>query len=139
MLNLKGPCEIHGRFSKCKDAPVGICVWCGRRFCARHGELVDDGSEVCSREICVAKKIDVAAHLVYKETAMDRNRGEGRPCAIEVCVSVFEVQCHRCRAYFCKQHLEVHEDSVTEDGMQFRRPVPLCKHCWERRPLWAKS
>jgi hypothetical protein len=138
MLSLKGPCEIHGRFSRCKETPVGICVWCGRRFCDKHGERMPDGSEVCAREVCVAKKHDVAALLVYKEAAMDRNRGDGRPCGIEACISVFEVQCSRCRAYFCRIHIEVHEDTVTEDGMPFRRPVPLCSHCWQRRPLWTK-
>ena len=57
MLNLKGPCEIHGRFSRCKDAPVGICVYCGRRFCSSHGERLPDLSEVCNRDVCVAKKL----------------------------------------------------------------------------------
>jgi hypothetical protein len=139
MLNLKGPCDIHGRFSRCKDAPIGICVYCGRRFCSNHGERLPDGSEVCARDNCVAKKLDVAQHLIYKDAAMDRNRSEGRPCGVEACVTVFEVQCNRCRAYFCRVHIEVHEDAVTEDGMQFRRPVPLCRHCWVRRPIWAKT
>ena len=104
---------------------IGICVYCGRRFCNSHGERLPDLSEVCNRDVCVAKKLDVAAHLLYKEAAMDRNRSEGRPCGIEVCVSVFEAQCMRCKAYFCRVHIEVHEDTVTEEGMSFRRPVPL--------------
>ena len=140
MLNLNGPCDIRGRLSRCKEAPIGICVWCGRRFCAKHGERVAaDGSEVCSRENCVAKKLDVAAHLIYKDAAMDRNRSDGRPCGLETCSASFEAQCMRCKAYFCRSHLELHEDTVTEEGMQFRRPVPLCNHCWVRRPIWARS
>ena len=94
MLNLKGPCEIHGRFSRCKDAPVGICVYCGRRFCNSHGERLPDLSEVCNRDNCVAKKLDVAAHLVYKDAAMDRNRSEGRPCGIDTCAPRFRGPVH---------------------------------------------
>jgi hypothetical protein len=139
MVNLKGPCEIHGRFSRCNETVVAMCQYCGRRFCARHGERMEDGQEVCSRDVCVAKKVDVAAHLIYKDAALGRNRSEGRPCGIDACVNAFERQCMRCKAYFCRNHLEIREDAVTEEGMQFRRPVPLCRHCWVRRPIWAKT
>ena len=139
MYSLKGPCEIHGRFSRCSEAVVALCQYCGRRFCVRHGERLADGQEVCSREVCVAKKVDVAAHLVYKEAAMERNRSDGRPCGIDGCDSAFEGQCRRCKAYFCREHLEVHEDEITEEGMTFRTPVRLCHHCWVRRPIWQKT
>ncbi len=52
-------CEIKKEglfsgFSSCKEKPAGLCVYCGRAFCAKHGEHLSDGSEVCTRKSCVA-------------------------------------------------------------------------------------
>jgi hypothetical protein len=35
--------------------------------------------------------------------------------------------------------VEVREMMVTDEGIQAERLVLVCRHCWERRPIWGKT
>jgi hypothetical protein len=97
----------------------------------------EEGEEVCDRKNCVAKREDLARHLLYKETVLERNRG--RLCGLEVCVDQFASQCTRCRGYFCTRHVFIAPDSVNEGHPIPDRPPIVCRHCHERRPIWLRE
>jgi hypothetical protein len=130
-------CGIKGFLSSCGEDATGMCVYCGRTFCAKHGVILEEGEEVCSRKNCVAKREDLAVHLVYKTVVLERNRG--RLCGLEVCVEQFVSQCTRCRGYFCTSHVFVAPDSVREGELLPDRPPIVCRHCHERRPIWSRE
>jgi hypothetical protein len=130
-------CATKGFLSSCGDDATGLCVYCGRAFCARHGVILEEGEEVCSRKNCVAKREDLAVHLVYKSVVLERNRG--KLCGLEVCVETFASQCTRCRGYFCTKHVFVAPDSVNEGQPLPDRPPIICRHCHERRPIWLRE
>lgn len=116
----------------CGSRATAQCVYCGRPFCPRHGEAMPDGYEVCTRKNCVAKKEELALHLMYKESVFLRNREW--LCGIEVCVREVATQCRRCRGYFCRVHLKMAEDVVPEN-----QPSTECHHCRERRAIWERD
>jgi hypothetical protein len=132
-----GSCQVKGGFFKCGDAANAMCVYCGRPFCGRHGVVGAEGEEVCDSKNCVAKREDLAKHLVYKDAVLALNR-EHR-CGIDVCSEEFVAQCSRCKLYFCIGHIETREMAVIEEGMRFERPVLVCRHCWQRRSIWDKT
>lgn len=115
----------------CGATATAQCVYCGRPFCPKHGEVMDDGYEVCTRKVCVTKKQDLAVHLVYKEAVLQRNLQ--RLCGVEVCEVEIQVQCNRCKGYFCLTHTQPWLETVTE------KPERTCAHCLERRPIWEKE
>lgn len=137
MTNQHGSCQVKGGLFKCGDAATAMCVYCGRPFCERHGVIGTDGEEVCDSKNCVAKREDLARHLVYKAAALELNRA--RRCGLDVCVEEFAGQCSRCKAYFCRGHVELREMMVTDEGVRAERLVLVCKHCWERRPIWERT
>jgi hypothetical protein len=132
-----GSCHVKGGFFKCGDAANAMCVYCGRPFCERHGVIGAEGEEVCDTKNCIAKREDLAQHLIYKDAVLDLNRR--RLCGLDGCSSEFVVQCSRCKLYFCGSHIETREMAVIEEGMRFERPVLVCRHCWLRRPVWEKT
>jgi hypothetical protein len=131
MLEHGARCQIKGMISACGATATAQCVYCGRPFCHKHGEVMDDGYEVCTRKICVEKKQELRVHMVYKGFVLERNRG--RQCGIEVCETEFQVQCSRCRGYFCLGHTTPWLETVTE------QPERTCAHCLRRRPLWERE
>jgi hypothetical protein len=131
-----GKCEVKGGFFKCGDAASAVCVYCGRHFCEKHGVVRDLGEEICDSKNCVAKREDLDRHFVYKGTVQVFNRQQ--ICGLEVCVDEWEVQCSRCRGYFCKTHIQAREMMVNDEGVQAMRLVLVCGHCWGRRPIWDK-
>jgi hypothetical protein len=132
-----GKCQVKAGLFKCGDSAAAMCVYCGRRFCAKHGVIRELGEEICDSKNCVAKREDLERHLVYKESVLTFNRE--RVCGLEVCEEEWARQCSRCRGYFCNSHVEVREMMVTDEGIQAERLVLVCRHCWERRPIWGKT
>jgi hypothetical protein len=115
----------------CGAEASAMCVYCGRTFCNRHGVVLEDGAEVCTRKSCVAKMDDLAVHLKYKEAVLQRNLE--RRCGLEVCDTEIQVQCNRCKGYFCAGHTQPWTETVTE------RPERTCRHCLARRPVWERE
>lgn len=132
-----GTCQVKGGLFKCGDAATAICVYCARAFCERHGVMGPEGEAVCDGKNCVAKREDMALHLVYKQDVLVLNRQ--RLCGVEVCRVDFVGQCARCKGYFCRGHIETREMAVIEEGMRFERPVLVCRHCWQRHPVWERT
>jgi hypothetical protein len=132
-----GACQVKGGVFKCGDAATAMCVYCGRPFCERHGVIGAEGEEVCNSKNCVAKREDLVLHLAYKQDVVVLNLE--RVCGIELCRVDFVGQCTRCKGYFCRGHIETRVMTVIEEGMPFERPVLVCRHCWQRRPIWEKT
>jgi hypothetical protein len=132
-----GSCQVKSGLFKCGDTANAQCVYCGRPYCQRHGDFGPQGEEVCDSKNCVAKREDLAIHLVYKEAVIVLNRQQ--LCGVETCGVEFIAQCSRCKLYFCRTHIETREMAVMEEGMRFERPVLVCRHCWKRRPIWEKT
>jgi len=131
-----GKCEVKSGLFKCGDAAVAACVYCGRHFCEKHGVIRDMGEEICDSKNCAAKREDLDRHMVYKESVLAFNRE--RVCGLEVCVEEWMHQCSRCKGFFCNSHVERREMMVTDEGIRAERLVLVCRHCWERRPIWEK-
>lgn len=129
-------CRIGRWYSRCHEAAAGVCQYCGREFCAAHGDRLPDGNEVCHREICRAKHADLTAHLEWKIRATDRsNRGF---CGMPDCTEGRWGQCSKCHALFCERHLHDREEHVRQGIAVFSRPVSMCDHCVARNKLWAR-
>jgi hypothetical protein len=131
MLHARAGCQIKGVLTACGATATAQCVYCGRNFCAKHGEVMDDGYEVCTRKPCITKKQDLIVHLAYKEGVLQRNLQ--RYCGLEICETEIQVQCNRCKGYFCLVHTRPWLETVTE------KPERTCAHCLERRPIWDQE
>lgn len=131
MLEAGATCQIKGMLASCGATATAQCVYCARTFCPKHGEIDDDGYEVCSRKPCILKKKDLQVHLVYKSVVLERNLT--RACGIEVCVTEIQVQCNRCKGYFCTSHTRPWLETVTD------KPERTCAHCLQRRPIWDQE
>ena len=130
-------CELKsGFFGTCGAAAAGLCQYCGRPFCARHGVVLDDDQQVCARKVCTAKRLDLVRHLEYKAAATERN--EAGACGQPGCAAPLGAQCVRCQVYFCPAHAFGREELVLENRVRVRRIASLCKHCADRRPLWSQ-
>lgn len=92
---------------------------------------MEESYEVCTRKVCVTKKRDLQVHLVYKSVVLERNLQ--RLCGIEVCETEIQVQCNRCRGYFCVSHTQPWLQTVTE------KPERTCSHCLQRRSIWDQE
>ena len=130
-------CELKsGLFATCRAAAAGLCQYCGRPFCDRHGVVLDDDQQVCSRKVCAAKREDLVRHMEYKALAEERNEAER--CGLTGCNAAIGAQCVRCQAYFCPVHAYGREELYLENRVRVWRIASLCKHCADRRPLWAQ-
>jgi hypothetical protein len=132
-----GKCQVKSGLFKCGAAASAMCVYCGRHFCEKHGVIRALGEEICDSKNCAAKRDDLDRHLVYKESVLTFNRE--RVCGLEVCEEEWTRQCSRCKGYFCTTHLEQREMMVTDEGVRAERLVLVCRHCWQRRPIWEKT
>jgi hypothetical protein len=130
-------CTVKGGlFGGCKELAIALCQYCGRPFCAQHGEILPDDQQVCSRKNCVAKRLDLEQHLVYKEVVAGRN--QRRQCGVEGCEFPPIGQCSRCQGYFCADHVAERDDYTYENQIRLPRRSALCQHCHERRPIWTR-
>ena len=129
-------CQLRRGLLSCSGDAVGLCVYCARLFCSRHGVLLDEGQEVCNRRFCVAKRNDLVKHLKYKEDVLVRN--ESRACGVEGCKRQVGGRCTRCNGYFCGHHVEAREEMFLQNQVHMRRMSTLCRHCWARRPIWTR-
>jgi len=131
MLEPNATCQIKGILTTCGATATAQCVYCGRAFCSRHGEVMEERYEVCVRKSCVTKKQDLEVHLVYKGAVLERNLQ--RLCGLDVCQSEIRVQCNRCKGYFCLDHTQPWLETVTE------KPEFTCRHCLQRRSIWEQQ
>ena len=131
MLLPGSTCQIKGKLTLCRARATAQCVYCGRAFCSRHGEVMADAYEVCSRKPCVEKKQELRTHLLYKQAVLERNLL--RLCGVTVCQDHIQVQCNRCKGYFCAAHTRPWLETVTE------KPERTCAHCLQRRPIWERE
>lgn len=92
---------------------------------------MEDAYEVCTRKACIAKKQDLQVHLVYKSAVLERNLQ--RLCGIESCATEIQVQCNRCKLYYCLAHTRPWLETITE------KPERTCQHCHERLPIWEQE
>jgi hypothetical protein len=134
-------CEIKegffSKFSSCKEHPVGLCIYCGRAFCAEHGEVRSEGEEICYRKNCVAKRDDLVVHMQYRALVTAQN--ETGTCGIPSCQHPPDGQCSRCHAYFCLSHLDTRQETIGSGLQQVRQMATMCGHCWDRRPIWSRQ
>ena len=118
----------------CGYPAVAECVYCGRPFCAAHGERGPDFTDACDRKECAAKLRDVAEHQDWKRRVAAANGVS--VCAHEECAQRMHHQCSQCGLLFCDEH-------VKQRTILNRRVDPpreelgvVCTHCQERRKLW---
>ena len=130
-------CQLKRGLFRCRAKAVGSCQYCGRHFCDRHTELIEELQEVCSREYCVAKRQDLVKHLAYKDDVLGRN-ADGA-CGIDGCEQEMQSQCGRCRGRFCVAHVQVDQETVMDNWARERRLATLCEHCAVRRPIWRRQ
>jgi hypothetical protein len=129
-------CGFGRLFSRCRRPVGAICQYCGRGYCDQHGSLGAADEQICARERCQAKVVDLAAHLIFRERALLRNR-HGL-CGIEGCMEERSGQCSKCEGTYCEQHLWDGTETVREGIVRFTRPAAFCEHCRARRKLWSK-
>ena len=115
---------------------MGLCQYCGRPFCPKHGQRQADGQEICSRRFCIAKRDDLVVHLVYKDVVDARNETE--KCGIDGCNNAIGGQCIRCRGFYCGRHVEGREERIYQNQVLVPQLASLCRHCWQRRPIWLR-
>ena len=134
----QGVCRIKSNlFSTCGDGAIACCQYCGRDFCARHGVILADAQEVCSRKECVAKREDLALHLLYKEAVGHLN--EQGLCGAPTCREEIAAQCVRCKGLFCGVHVRKREESFVYNQVKDHRMATLCRHCVDRRSIWTRQ
>lgn len=118
----------------CGATAIAECVYCGKAFCERHGELGADYTNVCDRKTCVAKVRDVEAHVSWKLRVVVSNSVS--VCAHDGCEDRMRHLCSRCQLMFCMSHVAEHT-VVNRNVHPVRREIVImCVHCRERRRLW---
>jgi hypothetical protein len=130
-----GTCDVGSGFLRqpCLNEAVASCVYCGRRFCADHGERGPEFIDTCSRRGCSKKQRDVVEHLEWKQGGSDKNRGA--ICATEDCGERMRHRCSRCLLMFCVEHVR-NMRMVSESGMRDQGQIVVCQHCRSRRGIW---
>lgn len=127
-------CEVKRFMRVCGQPGLAVCQYCGRAFCERHGGRHDDGQEICARDRCQRKKVELQEHFAYKNNVAARNREQ--LCGEPNCRAFGEGQCSKCGGLFCRGHLEAMQ---IEEGRGLQTVVlraSLCRHCRRRRKLW---
>lgn len=128
-------CDHRGRFRRCREPLLGQCQYCARGFCARHGERLDDGQEICTLERCQLLRADVARHLIFKDAARARNAESN--CGEPDCQQGPTDRCDRCLCMYCRDHLRQVIITVTRGGELHSEAQTICDHCRARLPLWS--
>ncbi|MFA7297878.1 MAG: hypothetical protein WC211_11960 [Dehalococcoidia bacterium] len=113
---------------------IAECVYCGKPFCGRHGELGADYTNVCDRKACVTKVRDVEAHLEWKRRVEIANAVS--VCAHEECEERMRHLCSRCQLMFCMTHISEHTVTNQQVRPPRREIVIMCVHCRSRRRVW---
>jgi hypothetical protein len=129
-------CQLGKRFSRCTNASIQSCQYCGRYFCRDHCHYLEGHEAVCSRKACRAKREDLAAHLVYRERVEQRNRAG--LCGVEECGPHPGFQCSLCQGMFCEVHLSARTYTFHTGRSSVQRWVSVCPRCWERRKIWSR-
>jgi predicted nucleic acid binding AN1-type Zn finger protein len=127
-------CGAGSRFSRCRAEPVDTCQYCGRPFCAAHTYFAQDHEAVCTRKPCRVKKLDLDAHMVYRQRVAERNRAG--LCGIEECGPHPALQCSMCRGQFCANHVSERSYPFRDGRVVINRPASVCQWCWKRRKIW---
>ena len=130
-------CEHRGRIRRCRDPLLGQCQYCARGFCARHGEIQDDGQEICVEDRCQRLRADVAQHLVFKAEARERNADSY--CGEPACAQPHSLLCDRCNCRFCEDHLRQIIMTIPRGGELQTEAIMICDHCHSRLPLWTEE
>ena len=130
-------CEHRRLLRRCREPIVGQCQYCARGFCARHGAIQDDGQHICVEERCERLRVDVAAHLVFKDAARLRNAGGF--CGEPECAQPHSLPCDRCLCRYCEDHMAQVILTVTRGGELQTEAAAICDHCRARLPLWSES
>ena len=130
-------CYSGGLLHHCHGATVGLCQYCGRPFCPEHGELLDQGQEVCRRPLCRKKLADLPVHQGFVSLVSSRNAQA--LCGLPNCAHEPWGQCSHCEALFCRSHLHPRLRTVRRESVTVTEPVSLCDHCWQRHQLWAQT
>ena len=131
-----GTCEIGSFLRRCKAQGVATCQYCGRTFCPEHGMFLEENQEICLREPCQAKRVDLEKHLVWKARAIQRS--VAGHCGIDGCIEAPSGQCSKCRALFCTVHISERDQTTREGRTSVTKRVAMCEHCWQRRTIWTK-
>ena len=129
-----GSCRQGGRFSRCHEAAVDTCQYCGKPFCEQHKHHIGGHEAVCNSKRCVAKHEDLAQHLEYR--ARVRQRNQAGLCGIEECGPHPTTECSLCRGHFCEPHVRSRMYPTREGKVIIDRPVGCCDWCWKRRKVW---
>lgn len=131
-------CEVRGFLRRCRSEALGLCQYCGRRFCAEHGVRYADGQEICGRKVCQQKAAELPHHLEYKAQVRQLN-SQGH-CGISGCVAPPWGQCSACGCFFCREHVQPRTRTVRVGMVIERRPTFMCDHCWDRRRrIWSRT
>lgn len=131
-----GTCKQGGRFSRCREAAVDTCQYCGKAFCAAHSHHVGGHDAVCNAKRCVAKHEDLALHMEYR--ARVRQRNQAGLCGVEDCVPHPTLECSLCRGHFCEPHVRTRMYPAREGRVIIDRPMGCCDWCWNRRKIWNR-
>ncbi|MFN8534768.1 MAG: hypothetical protein U0556_14620 [Dehalococcoidia bacterium] len=122
-----------GLFRPCGAAAAGLCAYCNRPFCARHGASASEGEWVCFRSRCQMKATVIGVALASRRRARLRN-AEGlcgaSPCGARAPQTV----CSLCDGRFCVAHLNAGTfrvlDSPEGTPPRYRRERHyLCDEC----------
>ncbi len=128
-------CYAGRLFGRCREASVGVCQYCGRLFCSRHGDMLEEGQQVCHRDLCQRKVADLMTHKAYLSLVNLRNAQTA--CGLANCGRPPWGQCSHCQGLFCQSHMHPRLRIVHRDGLSLQEPVSLCDHCWRRHQLWV--
>ena len=130
------PCSHSGGLFRgsCGATAIAECVYCGKPFCDRHGELGADYTNVCAHKACVTKVRDVEAHLDWKRRVEIANNVS--ICAHEECQDRMRHLCSRCQLMFCMAHISEHTVTNRQVHPPRREIVIMCVHCRSRRRVW---
>ena len=130
-------CDHRGRLRRCREPMIGQCQYCAKGFCERHGQVQEDGQEICVEDRCERLRVDVAQHLVFKAAAKERNRD--LLCGEPECAQPPTLPCDRCGCRYCEDHLRQVIMTIPRGGELQTEAVAICDHCRERLPLWTEE
>ncbi|GIW12073.1 MAG: hypothetical protein KatS3mg061_3130 [Dehalococcoidia bacterium] len=129
-------CESRaGVFRSCGETAVGVCHYCNRPFCARHGAPALEGEWACFRSRCQMKATVIGVALASRRRAQLRN-AEGL-CGASPCGGrAPQTCCSLCGGAFCVAHLNAGTFRVLisrpDEPPRYRRERHyLCDECAE--------
>lgn len=128
-------CEHGGRILRCRRPLVGQCQYCARGFCDKHGQVFEDGQEICIHKRCESLRVDVELHLVFKIEARVRN--SANTCGEQGCREPYTTFCDRCGCRYCAEHMRQVILTIPRGGELTTEAQLICDHCRARLPLWS--